>query len=242
MIRSWPPLSRLHLVAEPTGYRLLELVAVLDRLRSPGGCPWDARQTHESLIEYLIEETYETVEAIESGNSAHMREELGDLLLQVIFHARIAADAADSFDIDDVAVGIIAKLISRHPHVFADGQANTAAEVEANWHRLKVAEKGRSSVTEGVPEALPALLRAAKLHARAASGGVSVVPASQPVLAVAEAAWDSVTAEAPDRTVALGDLLLVLALAAKDEGIDAEAALRAATRRYADRLKEAELS
>ncbi len=229
-------------MADASGYRLLELVAVLDRLRSPGGCPWDARQTHESLIEYLIEETYETVEAIESGSSADIREELGDLLLQVVFHARIATEAPDSFDIDDVADGIIAKLISRHPHVFADGQGATAAEVEANWHRLKAVEKGRTSVTDGIPEALPALLRAAKLHSRAASGGISVVARDSAISVAAQNAWDSATAPAADRTFVLGELLLELALAAKAEGIDAESALRAATRRYADRLRQVERS
>ena len=113
-------------VARP-GERLLDLVAVMDRLRSPGGCPWDARQTHESLVEYLIEEAYETVEAIEEGDESSLREELGDLLLQVVFHARIAAEAgSDGFDIDDVADGIITKLIARHPHVFGDVTADTA--------------------------------------------------------------------------------------------------------------------
>ena len=109
----------------------------MDRLRSPGGCPWDARQTHQSLVEYLIEEAYETVEAIEADDDAGLREELGDLLLQVVFHARIAQERAEGpWSIDDVADGIIAKLVRRHPHVFADGTAETAADVEANWHAI----------------------------------------------------------------------------------------------------------
>ncbi|MDT0213282.1 MazG family protein [Rothia sp. ARF10] len=126
------------------GSRLLDAVAVMDRLRSPGGCPWDAKQTHESLAKYLTEEAAETVEAIESGDRHHLAEELGDVLLQVLFHARVAEDAsdeADVFDIDDVAGGLVAKLVRRHPHVFADGDASTPEEVEEAWARIKAEEK-----------------------------------------------------------------------------------------------------
>lgn len=127
------------------GERVLELVEVMDRLRSPGGCPWDARQTHASLVEYLVEEAYETVEAIEDEDDAGLREELGDLLLQVVFHARIAQETdGEGWDIDDVAQGIVEKLIRRHPHVFANVDADTAEQVEANWHALKAQEKGES--------------------------------------------------------------------------------------------------
>ena len=116
-----------------TGQRLLELVAVMDRLRSPGGCPWDAEQTHASLVQYLVEETYETIEAIDAQDRDAMVEELGDLLLQVVFHARIGQEAAGAagFDIDDVAGGIADKLVARHPHVFGDESAQTADDVEA---------------------------------------------------------------------------------------------------------------
>jgi len=226
-------------VSAAPGHRLLELVAVLDRLRSPGGCAWDARQTHESLVEYLIEETYETVEAIETGGRAALREELGDLLLQVVFHARIATEEPDPFDIDDVAGGIVAKLISRHPHVFAGAVADTAEDVEANWHRIKAVEKGRTSVTDGVPSGLPALLLAAKIHGRAAAGGIRLQPVSSGVADAALAAWDSAAAVG-DRSTALGELLLALAVTAKETGVDAEAALRQATRDYADRIRLAE--
>jgi XTP/dITP diphosphohydrolase len=233
-------------VAEPSGYRLLELVAVLDRLRSTGGCPWDARQTHESLVEYLIEETYETVEAIESGDRVDLCEELGDLLLQVIFHARIAAEGAVGFTIDDVADGITTKLISRHPHVFADGDARTADDVEANWHRIKVEEKGRTSVTDGIPLGLPALLLAAKLHGRATSGGVDVSATSLKVSQAALDAWELALTQSGslpvDRSAALGEVLLALAVAARSEGIDPEAALRAATRKHVERIHAAEES
>src|SRR6201994_1209317 len=134
--------------ADPTEpAALLRAVAVMDRLRSPGDCPWDAAQTHESLARYLLEETYETLEAIESGDPAHLREELGDLLLQVLFHARLAEElpTGQRFSIDDVAADLVAKLVRRHPHVFADASAESPAAVEQNWEQLKAAEKKRES-------------------------------------------------------------------------------------------------
>jgi XTP/dITP diphosphohydrolase len=212
-----------------TGDSIRELIEVMDRLRSPGGCPWDARQTHRSLVEYLVEEAYETVEAIESGDRADLREELGDLLLQVVFHARIAQeDPDDPWGIDDVADGIVRKLVRRHPHVFADDTAETAEQVEARWHDLKAQEKGRASVTEGIPESLPALVRAGKVLSRSAH---LEVPA--PVDA------DPVVASVGDEE-ALGDLLLAIVAAARERDWDAEAALRGAVRRQAERVRAAE--
>jgi len=210
---------------------LRELVRVMDRLRSPGGCPWDARQTHQSLVEYLVEEAYETVEAIEAGDRDDLREELGDLLLQVVFHARIAQeDADDPWDIDDVADGIVRKLVRRHPHVFADASADTAEEVEARWHELKAAEKGRESVTDGIPPSLPALVLAAKLLARSESLAVEVPgqPSADVVLADLESEEQ------------LGELLLGVVGAARARGWDAEAALRGAARQQRDRIRRAE--
>ena len=211
------------------GDGLSELVAVMDRLRSPGGCPWDARQTHRSLAEYLLEEAYETVEAIESGDRADLREELGDLLLQVAFHARIAEeDPDDPWDIDDVARGIVAKLVRRHPHVFAsEGGVTTPEHVEARWHELKAQEKGRASVTEGIPEALPALLRASKVLARSEHLDVPLPHAGDPLEAVTD-------------EESLGDLLLVLVAAGRARGWDAEAALRDAVRRQERRVRDTE--
>ena len=203
------------------GAALLDLVAVMDRLRSPGGCPWDAKQTHESLVTYLVEETYEAIEAIETGDVVHLREELGDLLLQVVFHARIAAEHPDHpWSIDDVAGDIVAKLVRRHPHVFADVLATTAEHVEANWEVLKAAEKGRTSAVEGVPTGLPALALAAKLMSRAAKAGVTVSPD-------------------PD-DASFGGRLLRLVGEAQAAGVDAEAELRSAARRYADSVRAAE--
>ncbi len=147
------------------GARLIDLVRVMDRLRRT--CPWDQEQTHESLAKYLLEETYETLEAIDTGDRTHLREELGDLLLQVVFHSRIAEDDT-LFTIDDVAGGIVEKLIRRHPHVFGDVNAADAAAVEANWETIKAAEKQRSSVLEGIPTALPALALADKILGRSA--------------------------------------------------------------------------
>jgi XTP/dITP diphosphohydrolase len=203
------------------GATLLDLVAVMDQLRSPGGCPWDAKQTHESLVTYLVEETYETIEAIESGDRAHLREELGDLLLQVVFHARIAAEDPDGpWSIDDVAADIVAKLVRRHPHVFADVDAPTAEHVEANWEVLKAAEKGRESAVDGVPTGLPALALAAKLMSRAAKAGVPV------------------SADPDDAS--FGGRLLRLVAEAQAAGADAETELRAAARRYAAAVRAAE--
>jgi XTP/dITP diphosphohydrolase len=221
------------------GARLLDLVAVMDRLRSPGGCPWDAAQTHTSLVEYLVEEAYETVEAIETGDEVALREELGDLLLQVVFHARIAQEHEVPWTVDDVAVGIVDKLVARHPHVFAGADATTAAQVEENWQTLKNAEKGRESATDGVPLALPSLVLAAKLLKRSASLGLE--PVAPGVAAAAGAAVAAVVpSEAADAETAYGELLLALVAQARADGVDADVALRAAARRYRAAVRAAE--
>jgi XTP/dITP diphosphohydrolase len=214
------------------GSRVIDLVAVMDRLRSPGGCPWDARQTHSTLVEYLIEEAYETVEAIETDDDDGLREELGDLLLQVVFHARIAQERAESpWSIDDVADGIIAKLVRRHPHVFADGTASTAEDVEANWHAIKAREKGRSSVTEGIPAALPALVHIGKVLARSSTLALPPLPQESAAASVLESI---------DSDEEFGDLLVALVARARERGIDAEAAGRSASRRLVERIRAVE--
>ena len=186
---------------------LLDLVEVMDRLRRE--CPWDKEQTHRSLAKYLLEETYEVLEAIDTGDRGHLREELGDLLLQVYFPARIASEEADGFDVDDVARGIADKLVYRHPHVFAGLAVADADEVEANWEALKAEEKQRSSPVEGVPLALPALAYADKVVGRLERSGhpVHVEPAG-----------------------GIGDELLTLVLRARAEGLDPEQELRDAVR------------
>jgi XTP/dITP diphosphohydrolase len=203
------------------GSRLLDLVAVMDRLRSPGGCPWDEEQTHESLVPYVIEETHELVEAIESGDRPHMVEELGDLLLQVVFHARVGQEHTDApFGIDDVAGGIVEKLVRRHPHVFADVDADTSQEVAANWEQIKAAEKPhRTSPLDGIPEGMPALARASKAAGRLSTAG-------RLDLAEAAAADDD-----------LGSRLFALVLEARDNGQDPEAALRAVVRALDGQLR-----
>jgi XTP/dITP diphosphohydrolase len=228
------------------GARLLDLVDVMNRLRSPGGCPWDAEQTHASLVKYLLEEAYETVETIEDGHPDQpgpgrdaLLEELGDVLLQVMFHSRIAEEhQEDPFSIDDVADGIVAKLIRRHPHVFevvddesaaAEGavaEPLTAAHVEAMWERNKTEEKQRGSVVEGVPLAQPALALAAKLASRARKAGLDA--------AAAESA--AMLTDTPKTADELGELLLAHAVEASARDLDPEAALRAAARRFRDRI------
>ena len=215
-----PEVEVLHASYDVPGARLLDLVTVMDRLRT--SCPWDREQTHESLAKYLLEETYETLEAIETGDYHHLREELGDLLLQVYFHARIASEDADeAFTIDDVAGGIVDKLVHRHPHVFAGLDVEDAAEVERNWEHLKAAEKGRGSVLDGIPQALPALALADKTLSRAGRVGVT-------------------SESGPGTAAPLGDRLLALVVEARAAGLDAEQELRDAVRRLADAVRTAE--
>jgi XTP/dITP diphosphohydrolase len=199
------------------GSRLLDVVAVMDRLRSPGGCPWDAEQTHASLVPYLLEEAHEAIEAIEGGDPAHMREELGDLLLQVAFQARVAQEhPSEPFGIDDVAGELVDKLVRRHPHVFADVEADSADVVAANWETIKAEEKEhRTHPVEGVPTSLPALARAEKYVGRLEKAG---------------------RADLVDAALAEGDLgarLLAVVREARADGLDAEAALRETLRRLA---------
>lgn len=197
---------------------LRDLVRVMDRLRSPGGCPWDARQTHESLVPYALEEAHELAEAIETGDRAGLREELGDLLLQVVFHARIATEhPSDPFDVDDVAGDLVAKLVRRHPHVFEDAEVD--GDVHVQWDRLKNAEKQRASALDGVPLALGALARAQKIAGRAGRAGlVTEVPAGG----------------------GLGERLLALVLEADAAGVDAEGELRRAATGWEQELRSQE--
>ncbi|WP_169077376.1 MazG family protein [Microcella alkalica] len=203
------------------------LIGVMHRLRAPGGCAWDAEQTHESLTKYLIEEAHELVDAIEHGSRDDMLEELGDVLYQVLFHADIAAaDAEHPFTIDDVAARSMRKMVGRHPHVFADVVADTADEVSANWETWKAAEKpARTSVLDGLPAALPALVRAEKVLSRAERLGVEQRPLST---------TDDTRGAEPTHVTAderaLGEQLLHLVAVARERGWDAERALRMAVR------------
>jgi XTP/dITP diphosphohydrolase len=161
---------------------LLRLAEVMNKLRSPGGCPWDAEQTHESLTKYLLEESYEFIDAVELNDRAGLQEELGDILLQVYFHARIAQDdPLDPFTLEDVAAGIADKLISRHPHVFADVTVTGVDEVIANWEEIKAQEKGRTSAIDGVALSQPALPLISKLLHRARKLGVNLELPKTPI-------------------------------------------------------------
>ncbi|SDF26799.1 XTP/dITP diphosphohydrolase [Blastococcus aurantiacus] len=211
---------------EPPGARLLDVVRVMDRLRSPGGCPWDAEQTHSSLRGYLLEEAHEAYDAIVDDDPVAMREELGDVLLQVVFHARVAAEAATErrFDVDAVADELVDKLVRRHPHVFGDAGPRDVAQVEAGWDEIKQQEKQRRSPTEGVSRSQPAASWGAALVRRAGRAGL-------PTPEAADLAVDS-----PE---ALGEQLLGVVTAAQGRGWDVEDALREAVRRYAGELDAA---
>lgn len=223
-------------------------VEVMDRLRSPGGCPWDAAQTHESLTRYLLEETYEVLEAIETGDIALLREELGDLLLQVLFHARITQERpnGEAFGIDDIASDLVDKLVARHPHVFADVRVADVEEQVELWEKLKVAEKGRTSAVDGVPLAQPALALTAKLISRAdratragqqslASGDFDprVAGSRSPLGAQTRHSAGSAEDE-------IGARLFELAREAVEAGVDPEAALRRTALAYRDAIRAAE--
>ena len=223
---------------EPAGSVLLDAVAVMDRLRSPGGCPWDAEQTHASLMPYLIEETYELYQALEDGDRVALREELGDVLLQVLFHARLAAEAPDGFDVDAVATELVAKLVARHPHVFPPKAIDpddidpgavdpaervaTASDQEVRWEELKRAEKRRESCVDGVALGQPAAALAGELVSRTAKAGLpsDLLPAGP--------------GPGP------GAALFALAARAKLAGTDPEAALRMVARQFGDDVRAAE--
>lgn len=206
---------------------LTELVAMVARLRAPGGCPWDAEQTHESLVQYLVEESWELIDAIESGSREEMIEELGDVLYQVLFHADLAATTpGEDFDIDDVARHMTAKMVSRHPHVFGDREAESAADVVAFWDDLKADEKPhRTSVLDGIPRGMPALALAQKVLGKAEKVGVTDVASAT---------------SAPMTEDGLGRVLLGLVASARSQGLDAERALRGAVRALEDDVRGAE--
>ena len=195
---------------------------IMDRLRSPGGCPWDAEQTHASLARYLLEEAYEVIEAIETGDRDLLREELGDLLLQVLFHARLAEEEPEPYSIEDVAADLVDKLVRRHPHVFAAASAEAqadAATLNETWERQKITEKGRTSAVDGVPLAQPALALTSKLISRANRAGLAVVP---------------------DESDEIGARLFAVVQDAVAAGVDPETALRRTARAYRSAIVAAE--
>jgi tetrapyrrole methylase family protein/MazG family protein len=230
------------------GRRLLDLVRVVARLRAPDGCPWDRAQTHRSLRRHLLDETYELLDAIEDGDPKRLREELGDLLLQALFHAQMAADEG-AFDIDDVAEVEVEKLIRRHPHVFADVEAETPEEVYANWERIKAQEKGSDRIDAEIPSALPALVAAQKVQRRAAGRGFDWAELAGAVDKVREELGEleaaAVSQEGLDREGAakdaleeeVGDVLFAATALARKLGVDAESALRGTMRKFVARFE-----
>ncbi|HJT36976.1 MAG TPA: nucleoside triphosphate pyrophosphohydrolase [Actinomycetota bacterium] len=223
----------------PRGHRLLDLVVVMARLRGPGGCPWDAEQTHQTLAKHLLDETYELLEAIEAGTDQDIAEELGDLLLQVVFHAQMGTDAG-TFDVDDVATTLIEKLVRRHPHVFGDVEVSGAREVVENWDVIKQHEKSRTSAVEGVTESLPALAYAQKLQRRAGSAGFDWSDVEGALSKVREEAEELARADAGGREDELGDLLFAIVALGRHLDLDAESALRRSARRFRDRFQKVE--
>ena len=207
--------------------QLQRLVEVMDRLRSPGGCPWDAEQTHESLIKYLLEESYEFIDAIETDDRAGMREELGDVLLQVYFHSRIAQDhPTDPFSIEDVAGAIADKLISRHPHVFENLEVSGTDEIIENWEAIKAREKGRTSAIDGIAMSQPALPLVSKIFYRAEKYNVDLDVNSYS------------TEKATEKSV--GEALASVISWAHENGIDPENALRAQARAMIRQIQASE--
>jgi XTP/dITP diphosphohydrolase len=208
------------------GSELTRLREVMDRLRSPGGCSWDAEQDHVSLLKFLLEESYEFIEAVEENDRDAMQEELGDLLLQVYFHSRMAEeDKEQPFNIEDVAKGVADKLIRRHPHVFSDTVVSSSSEVLENWEAQKAVEKGRTSAIDGVPLAQPALTLVSKLLYRASKSNYKL-PIAEPVKLPDGIDQDQ-----------FGQLLLGLISQAVEKGLDPEAALRGAAKSLITQIK-----
>ncbi|MCL6554252.1 MAG: MazG family protein [Firmicutes bacterium] len=211
------------------------------RLRGPDGCPWDRQQTHATLAPYLLEEAHEVLEAIARGDQAALREELGDVLLQVVFHGQMASEAG-GFSASDIVDGLIRKLIDRHPHVFGEVALGTPEEVLAQWHELKRREAPDRGPFDGVPESLPALARAQKLIGRAVANGMTDQWPKEPfqaAAAVAERLHRAVAAldRGSGGPEALGELLLAVAALAQAAGVDAESSLRGACLRLLDRIR-----
>lgn len=229
------------------GGAFAELVALSEQLRAPGGCPWDAEQTHHSLARYLLEEAYETVETIEqlpaaapggdvpAEDYARLEDELGDLLYQVVFHSVLAREAG-AFTVGDVARGVHDKLVRRHPHIFGDVEADTVSQVMTNWEQIKKGERGSDSIVEGISPGLPSLLYAHKLYRKAASVGLDPGDADEALARAAIALTTLRDADAAGTEVALGDLLAASVVLARSRGVDAETSLRGWAARFRDRF------
>lgn len=239
-------MTDLEMIESPDAeQQLARLRAIMHRLRAPGGCPWDAEQTHESIVPNLIEETYETVDTIQRGDHEHLKEELGDLLLQVVFHSEIAEEAGH-FDLNDVARGISEKLVRRHPHVFAESAADTTDAVLQQWDAIKRTEKGEQEkpYLHGVGKGLPALIRATKLQKKAAKVGfdwpdeAGVLAKIREELRELQAALDEENPIAVEDE--LGDLMFSVVNLVRFRKIDAEVLMANANRKFERRFGEME--
>ena len=235
--------------AEP-GRQIERLRAIMHRLRAPGGCPWDAEQTHESLVSNLIEETYETVAAIRSGDQENLREELGDLLLQVVFHAELAQEN-DRFNLDEIARGISDKLVRRHPHVYSDSRVDSTDGVLSQWEDIKRAEKGHEEkpYLHGVGKGLPALLRAAKLQKKAGkigfdwpdtTGIAEKIDEELAEVRVELAKHQEGTPASRELQAEIGDLLFIVTNLARKLGVDPEVALEGTNEKFLHRFDQIE--
>jgi MazG family protein len=236
------------LPGKQTGAEVMKLVGLMQRLLAPDGCPWDREQTLETLVPYLVEETYEVVDALAAGDPDDHREELGDLLLQIAFQSELRF-AEGKFGIDDVARGIVTKLVRRHPHVFGDAVAKDADSVLANWAKLKAAEKkekGKHGALDGIPKSAPALLRATRAGEKAAAVGFDWPDAKGPREKLEEELREFDEAWARNDRAAmqheLGDVLQTVVNLARKLGLDAEQALRDSTDRFAHRFRHIELA
>ena len=209
-----------------------QLVEVMNQLRSPGGCTWDAQQTHASLARYLLEETYEALEAMDSGDAGALKEELGDILLQVVFHARIAQEQNPEVTLENIAQGVVDKLVRRHPHVFTDLEVKTNEELEDNWAAIKASEKPRESITDGVPNAMPALQVATQLMYRSRKLDV---PVGNP--SVTDGLRQLVGAPTPEQ---IADLLVGVVALAREQDLDPESILRAKMANYRSEIRTVE--
>ena len=231
---------------DPIYYSFEQLRKIMARLRAPDGCPWDREQTHQSIKDCLLEETYEFLEAVEADDPAHMREELGDLLLQVVFHAQMGAEAG-TFDLDQVIHELADKLVRRHPHVFGDVSVAGSGEVVVNWDAIKNTEVGkesRKSRLDGIPTTFPALVRAKKLQVRAAKDGFDW-PSAEPVWEKLEEeimeVKEAIAENNPDHLEdEIGDLLFVATNLARKLGVDPEIALQRANRKFDSRYRTME--
>ncbi|GMT42392.1 MAG: nucleoside triphosphate pyrophosphohydrolase [bacterium] len=219
--------------------KLSDLAAIMDRLREEDGCPWDRKQTHKSLKPYLIEEAYEVIEAIESGDDAALKEELGDLLYQVIFHSRLAKEKG-KFGIEDVIAIVCEKMVRRHPHVFGDSSVKDSDEVLRKWEEIKQAEKKRASILDGVPAQLPSLMRAMRLQEKAARVGFDW-STSEDVWKKVEEEWEELQtargrSNRNEMEEEIGDLIISLVNLGRFIGVDAEEALKKSIKKFVRRF------